>query len=63
MTEIRTASVLKQDPNKIQTYRRFKRTPFIRTKQSKQMFGLIPFVKLQNDLKNPLKQLVLVDWA
>jgi len=34
---------------KIQTYKRFKRTLFIRTRQNQQMFGVIPFVKLQND--------------
>ena len=33
----------------IQTHKRFKRTLFIRTKHSMQIFGLIPFIKLQND--------------
>ena len=33
----------------IQIHKRFKRTPFIRTRQNQQMFGVISFVKLQND--------------
>ena len=33
----------------IQTQKRFKRTPCIRTRTQLQMFGLIPFVKLQKD--------------
>ena len=28
--------------------KRFKRTLFIRTRQNQQIFGVIPFVKLQN---------------
>ena len=35
--------------NKIQTYKIIKRTQFIRTRQNQQIFGLIPYVKLQND--------------
>ena len=34
---------------KIQTHKRFKRTVFIRTRQNQQIFGVIPFVKLQKD--------------
>ena len=33
----------------IQIRKRFKRTPFIRTRQNQQIFGVISFVKLQND--------------
>ena len=34
----------------IQTHKKFKRTLFIRTKtRNLQIFGLIPFVKLQNE--------------
>ena len=35
--------------DEIQTHKRFKRTPFIRTKHKVQIFGVIPFVKLQSD--------------
>ena len=31
---------------KIQTHKRFRRTPFIRTRQHQQILGVIPFVKL-----------------
>ena len=34
---------------KIKTHKRFKRTLFIMTKHNQQIFGLIPFIKLQND--------------
>ena len=34
---------------KIQTHKRFKRTLFPGTRQSQPIFGIIPFVKLQND--------------
>ena len=40
-----TASVL----NKIQTHKRLKGTVFIRTTHNVQIFGVIPFIKLQND--------------
>ena len=33
----------------IQTPQRFKRTLFIRTKHNTRIFGVIPFIKLQND--------------
>ena len=33
----------------IQAHERFKRTLFIRTRQNQQIFGLVPFIKLQND--------------
>ena len=36
-----------------QTRERFKRTLFIRTKHSVQIFRVIPFIKLQNE-SNPL---------
>ena len=32
-----------------QTHKRFKRTPFIRTRQNQLMLGVVPFVKLQNN--------------
>ena len=35
--------------NKIQTQKRLKRTLFIRTKHNMQIFGVIPFIVLQND--------------
>ena len=35
--------------SQIQTYERFERTLFIRPRQNQQIFGVIPFVKLQND--------------
>jgi len=35
--------------DEIQTYKKSKRTLFIRTRQNTQVFGVIPFVKLQND--------------
>ena len=35
--------------NNIQTHKRLKRTLFIRTKHNMQIFGVIPFIKLQND--------------
>ena len=35
--------------NKIPAHRRLKITQYIRTRQKQQMFGVIPFVKLQND--------------
>ena len=34
---------------KMQTHERFRRTLFIRTKHSMQIFRVIPFIKLQND--------------
>ena len=34
---------------KIQSHRRFKRTLFIRTKHHMQIFGVMPFIKLQNN--------------
>ena len=34
---------------KIQTHKMFKRTLFIRTKHNIRIFGVIPFIKLQND--------------
>ena len=34
---------------KIQIHKRFKRTLFIRTKHNMRIFGVIPFIKLQND--------------
>ena len=37
---------------KIQTYERFKTTLFTRTKHNIQIFGLIPFTKLQNEKKS-----------
>ena len=43
------------DP-KIQTHKRFQRTLFIRTKHSMQIFGVIPFVKLQNDTQTTVKR-------
>ena len=33
----------------IQTYKRFKRMLFIRTKHNMPIFGVIPFIKLEND--------------
>ena len=39
------------DPN---TYKRFKRTRFIRTKHNINIFGVIPFIKLQKLKKNVL---------
>ena len=35
--------------SKIQIHKRFKRTLFIRTKEDMQIFGVIAFIKLQND--------------
>ena len=35
--------------NKIQTHNRFKRTLCIRSKYNMRIFGVIPFIKLQND--------------
>ena len=40
------ASVLKQDPS---THKRFRITLFTRTKHNMRIFGIIPFMKLQND--------------
>ena len=37
--------------NKTQTHKRFRRTLFIRTKHNIQIFGVIPFIKLQNKVK------------
>ena len=34
---------------KIQTHKRLKGMPFIRTKHNMWIFGVIPFIKLQND--------------
>ena len=34
---------------KFQTHKRFKRRLFIRTKYNMRIFGIIPFIKLQND--------------
>ena len=34
----------------IQTHRRFKRTLFIRTKHTMRIFGVILFIKLENDI-------------
>ena len=34
---------------KVQTYKRFKGTLLIRTRQNKKSFGVIPFVKLENN--------------
>ena len=39
----------KQRETKIQTHKKFKGTLFIRTKHNKRIFGVIPFIKLQND--------------
>ena len=35
--------------NRLQIYKRFKRTQFITTNHSMWIFGVIPFIKLQND--------------
>ena len=35
---------------KLRMHKSFKRTLFIRTRQNQQIFGVIPFVKLQNDV-------------
>ena len=40
----------------IQTHKRFKRTLFIRTKHNMRIFGLIPFIELQNDTETRVKQ-------
>ena len=36
------------EPVTLKTHERFKRKLFIRTKQNVQIFGVIPFIKLQN---------------
>ena len=40
---------------KIQTHKKFKGTLFIRTKHSMRIFGVIPFIKLQNDTSATVK--------
>ena len=40
----------------IYTHTRFKRTLFIRTRQKQQTFGVVPFVKLQNDTSTAAKR-------
>ena len=42
-------SISEQPRSKLQTHKRFKRTLFIRTEHSLQIFRVIPFIKLQND--------------
>ena len=44
-----------------QTQKRFKRTLFIRTKHNTQIFGVIPFIKLQTTLKQQLNRVAVVD--
>ena len=39
----------------VQTYKRLKRMLFIRTRQNQQIFGEIPFVKLQDDKSETVK--------
>ena len=41
--------IINTQNNKIQTHERFKRTLYIRTKHNLQIFGIIPFIKQQND--------------
>ena len=40
----------------IQTHKKFERTLFIRTKHNLQIFGVIPFNKLQNDTYAKVKR-------
>ena len=40
----------------IQTHKRIKRTLFIGTEHSMRMFGVIPFIKLQNDIYTTVKR-------
>ena len=42
--------------DRIKTYKRFKRTLFIRTKHSMRNFGVILFIKLQNDIYATVKR-------
>ena len=54
----RVAVVMEHSPDanrKIQTHKRLKRTLFIRTKHNMRMFGVIPFIKLQNDTSTTVK--------
>ena len=48
----KTPSLFLSKVNKIQTCERFKRTLFIRTRQNQQLFGVIPFAKLQKQHLN-----------
>ena len=51
-TEVSTNSILtNNDKNEILTHKRFQITLFIRTKHNMQIFGVILFIKLQNDIK------------
>ena len=43
--------------NKIQTHKSLKRTLFIRTKHNIRIFGVISFIKLQNDTYTRIKRL------
>ena len=46
---IQFPSITLHSSHKVQTHKMFKRTLFIRTKHNMQMFGVIAFIKLQND--------------
>ena len=53
--------------NKIQTHERLKRMPFIMAKQHARMFGVNPFIKLQNNrytmIKRDVWHLSALVWA
>ena len=40
----------------IRTHKRFKRTLFIWTKRNMRIFGVLPFLKLQNDTQTTVKR-------